>query len=292
MKHDISYEQKFLDLFGYKIIGPDNSNRWVILDENEKEIGSIQFKKIYKGNTNKHYVPIYAYCTEINTSKMKFKNTRRINDKFGNLEDNNYEIYSFDIKRKEKGPIHVEIILNEIRKEIRIWGQEYGYMEFTLNKGDGLFLNFQSKTENFDIEEVIKYCQREEKSTYFYQINYCPNKSKDITHDGVTREIEGIYSPFFHEKGELEVRETTWKNNHCMDFRENIVEGTVEEMARNHEMGIESLNHFRFLLGKLVPTKGDLISEILDDDIVEKTSTALFLKKNQNKELKLKREDN
>ena len=290
MKHDITYEQRFLDLFGYKTIGPDNSNRWIILDEKDKEIGYIQLKKIYKGS--KKYVPVYAYCTEINNSNMRFISKRKINDKYGNLEENDTGIYSFDIMRKDKAPIHTEIFLNNGRKELRIWGQEYGYMEFTLNASDGLFLNFQSKTENFNIEEVIKYCQRKEKSNYFYQINYYPNNTSDINQNGITREIEGIYSPFFHDDGELEIREAAWQNNHCIGFKENIVKGTVEEMAKRHEMGIESLNHFRYLLRKIFPINGDIISRILDDDIIEKTDTGLFLKEEQNKKIELKIENN
>ena len=41
MDLSIDFERKLLDLLGYTIIGPDNSNRYKIFD-NSKEVGFIQ----------------------------------------------------------------------------------------------------------------------------------------------------------------------------------------------------------------------------------------------------------
>ena len=70
MQYNIDYEMRLLNLFGYTLSDPNKSNRWIILDNDNNQVGFIQYKKIYKGNKKKGYPATYAYITEIhNTEK-------------------------------------------------------------------------------------------------------------------------------------------------------------------------------------------------------------------------------
>ena len=39
MEHDLTYEQKFVELIGGKIIESDEPNTWIVLDNDDNKIG-------------------------------------------------------------------------------------------------------------------------------------------------------------------------------------------------------------------------------------------------------------
>lgn len=47
IQHNINYEKKLIEMLGYNLVGPDNSNRWLIRDDNGEQVGFIQYKKIF-----------------------------------------------------------------------------------------------------------------------------------------------------------------------------------------------------------------------------------------------------
>ena len=70
-------ELKFLELFGLTLEGPDNSNRYKVFDENKKEVGFIQKKKLHNKNVKKGRVATFGYVTEIETDNIIFKILRK-----------------------------------------------------------------------------------------------------------------------------------------------------------------------------------------------------------------------
>ena len=168
--------------------------------------------------------------------------------------------------------------------------KEYGFIDFHIDY-EGLYLNYKSNTEKFDVEETLVYKSNNEEynSEYTYQISYC-KKGFDLDSDDqvTTRVIKGVYEPNFQEKNKLNVIETTWIRGKLRTNRNNVVDGTVQEMATKHQMGIDSFNHFRYLINKILPVKKDIISEVVSDEIINKRDLSLFipdLKRNKTKKL-------
>jgi len=286
MEHDLTYEQKFVELIGGKIIESDEPNTWIVLDNDDNKIGTIKYKKIFSGNKKKNLCPVYAYCTEINTDKISFNHDRKINDVKGNITTLIPNLYSFEVKRENLSPIHVDLNLDPKYFDIKIWGQEYGFMNFNIDEYNGLYLSYPSKTEKFNIEETVKYKIDDEQSDYLYRIHYCPNNIPFTTDSGISREIEGIYSPLMHDEDELKVRESTWINKQIVSFRESLLDGTVEEMTIRHEMGINSLNYFRNLLKEILPFEEDIILKGISKELIEKTNTEVFFNTTQKQNIK------
>ena len=69
---------------------------------------------------------------------------------------------------------------------LTIWSKKYGFINFNIHyQGhEGLFLNFKSKTDNFNIEEVLIYKninnEYDDVQEYVYQIGYC-NKDHELS---------------------------------------------------------------------------------------------------------------
>ena len=180
MQYNIDYEMRLLNLFGYTLSDPNKSNRWIILDNDDNEVGFIQYKKIYKGNKKKGYPATYAYITEIHNKDILFSNTRKVYDNdINKIDNNNYYSYTFDIKRENGDIDHVDLeIGDEINLNMCILSKKYGFSSLKINF-DGLYMCFKSKTDNFNIEEVVSYSNTNDfLANYFYQIKYCKKIEK------------------------------------------------------------------------------------------------------------------
>lgn len=199
---NIEYEKRLIDLLGYSIEGPDNSNRWKIFDSEHKSVGFIQFKKLYNKNIKKGYPATYGYRTEISSDKISFRYSRKAYDKdskFFSQNDDNH--YSFELicPNQEKNDI-IELNFGEY-PSINIWSKKYGYLIFNIDY-NGLYLNFKSETENYDIRELLIYNAVDElEKAYSYQISYSnknvlPGKKKTRT-----REISGYSNRYYHDIG-------------------------------------------------------------------------------------------
>ena len=292
IQDNLEREKRLVELLGYSLIGPDGSNRWLIVDENKNQVGYIQYKKLYNANEKKGYKKTFGYHTEIDSSNIKFELTRKLTDRNGRILDN-YG-YSFDIKRDSQDVDHVEMNMGDF-PYLTIWSSKYGFMCFDISSR-GLHLNYKSNTDNFKLEETIIYENLNYKNEYVYQIHYCQNKynlSDDNSKGSTTREISGAYIRGYNKQNTLEINEKTWVNGHLRTNRQNIVEGTVKEMVVKHEMGIDSFNHFRFLINQIIPFKEDVISAIVSDDIIQKRGLSMFFdcneKENTNTNAKTKK---
>lgn len=267
--HNIEHEMKLISMLGFDLIGPDNSNRWLILDEEGNQVGFIQYKKLNNANAKKGLVKTYGYQTEIENKDFSYKATRKItneNEKSGLVSrDDSRFSYEFDIKRENGTIDHVKIGAGDY-PELSLWSQDYGNMNFTAGC-KGLYLDFKSKTENFNIEEIVVYEISREQEEYAYQLRYSDKQQElnDVSAFGVTDlQITGI-STIYQPLGEMELIERTWENGKLIPRSESIVEGTVKEMVVNHEMGIAAFNHFRYLINQILPFKQEVISTILEN---------------------------
>ncbi len=275
IQHNLDKEERLIELLGYSIVGTNNPNRWFILDKDQNQVGYIQYKKLHNANSKKGYVKNFGYHTFINSSNIFYEFSRQLTDKYGNVPDNiNYE-YSLDIKRDNQEVDHVEINIGYY-PSLSVWSEKYGFIHFKVDSR-GLFLNFKSKTENFNIEEVLIYRNRDGNKEYTYQITYCNKDHKlfDDNNKGTkTRKISGIQ--LYYDENRLRISETTWIDKKLRTNRENIVEGTVEEMVSKHQMGIDCFSHFRYLINQIIPSNEDVISVIVSDDNVKQINLSLL----------------
>lgn len=276
---DLTYEKNFLDLLGYSLIGPDNSNRWNIYDEENNQVGFIQYKKIYKGNKKKDYPATYAYIIEINSKNIIFNNTRKVLENGLNKIDS--QQYLFKIKRDDDID-QVDMNIGEFL-DLHIWSKQYGFSVLKIDYS-GLYVYFNSKTENFNIEEIIIYGKVNELlANYTYQIKYC-NKNRKLSDNKyvTTREISG----YSLNEDKIKIYEKTWINNILKTKNTYDVSGTIDEMINLHEMGIDAFNHYRYLLGKILPFKVDFIDQFVTNEMIEENSLSLFIEKENEKKLK------
>lgn len=294
VNHDIEYEKKLIDLLGYKLYGPILSNRWLILDINYDKMGYIHYEKINNVNQKNECNVQYGYNMVINSSDISYDSTRIINSDDDTSLDRDYLNYKFDIKRENGNIDHVEMRFGRY-PSLTIWSKEYGYVSFFIDY-EKMFLNFKSKTDNFNIEEVLIFKNSMETSEqsskeYTYQISYCKKNMQlrdDNSKGRTTRVISGIQDNY--DENKLKVSEMTFVGGKLRTDRENEVEGTIEEMAIKHQMGIDSFQHFRFLINEILPFKEDIISLMLNKEIINNYCLSMFLSnsKKNNIQKKLK----
>lgn len=281
IQHNLEKEKRLIELLEYHLIGPDSSNRWLIVDENQNQVGYIQYKKLHNGNSKKGYDKVFGYQTFIDSSNIVCEFSRPLNDKYGNVLDSIDGNYSFDIKRDNQETDHVEINIGDYPSLLTMWSKKYGFICFKVDF-QGLYLNFKSKTDSFNVEEVLIYNNSDNKyydnKEYVYQIRYC-NKDHELFDDnfiGTTiREISGTQN--YYDKNKIRISEKTWIDGILKTERFSDVDGTVEEMATKHQMGIDCFNHFRFLINQIIPFNEDIISVIVSDDKVKQANLSMFL---------------
>lgn len=283
----IRHEKKLIELLGYSLIGPNKSNRWIVLDENNNQVGFIQYKKIFNKNNKKGYPATFGYYTKINSSKISYEEVRKINDVKDQFKIDNSFFYEFDIKRENGDLDHVEISIDE-KPTLTLWSKKYGFIRFKVDIS-GLYLSFKSKTDNFNIEELVIFKGNKKDKflrnfEYIYQISYC-NKELELSDDNpkgkTKREISG--TQYNQNPNQITLQEKTWINGKLRTNRESKVVGTIYEMAQKHQMGIDAFNHFRYLIDEILPFGQDVILRIINDEVMEERGLSLFLPKLEKK---------
>ena len=279
MQHNLEKEKRLVELLGYNIVGPDGSNRWLIVDEEQNKVGYIQYKKLYNGNYKKGYAKVFGYQTFIDSPSVSCEFSRRLNDKDGNILDSTDGKYSFDIKNNSQESDHVEMYITDY-PSLTVWSKEYGYINFHVDF-QGLFLSFKSKTDNYNTEEVLIYNNSNDEfcinKKYIYQLKYCNKKYELNDYNprySTTREIIGTQK--YYDKNLLKISEITWVSGKIRTERENVVEGTIEEMAVKHQMGIDCFKHFRYLINQILPFKEEVISSLINEELNNKFNLSIF----------------
>ncbi len=278
IKHNIDYEKRFIELLGYSLVGPNGSNCWIILDENKKQVGYIQYKKMYNGNLKKGDSEIFGYYTFIDSSIIRYEYPRKLNDKEGNIIDSNDTDYFFGIKRDYPEYDYVTMNIGEF-PSLTVDSKKYGNIDFKVDR-HGLYLKFNSLTEKFNIEEKLVYQNIGDEyhhyKEYDYQIRNCKKGIElDNIKGSISRKIRG--TNWGNEEDQVMVQEITWVYGNIRKFKVYVVQGTVEEMATKNKMGIDFFNHFRFLINKIIPFKEEIISLMINENMAEQYNLLMFL---------------
>lgn len=277
-------ELKFLELFGLTLEGPDNSNRYKVFDENKKEVGFIQKKKIVKKNIKKGRVATFGYVTEIETDNIIFKNIRKFNnnnDKPIIFNDKRF-YYEFEVKN-QNGNENVTLCLRD-NPYIHMSSNEYGFLDFKLDY-HSMFLNFKTQTENYNVEETITVEIKEyndenihQGQEYTYTISYCDkNNSLDKKVGRTTNELIAKKDPRYPWNETITLKEVYWIDGKLQKHKETEVKSTVSEVIKKHKMGIDAFKHFRCLINELIPNKKEIITAMVEVRKLNEYPFTLFI---------------
>lgn len=270
----ICCEEKLVSMLGYHIVGPDGSNRYRILDEQETQVGFIQYKKLFKKNKQKGTPPVYGYHMEIESDTVSYKGTREINSKKA-LKDIRY-FYEFDIKREgEIDHIALDMSAAPYYPYFNLWSKTYGYMSFGIDY-EKMHLNFKGKTEHFYTEETITVkiaCTRRE---YEYTLAYC-NRLEDFDEMKQNAISIGFQDDYYQQNGNIEVIGRKWRKGKLQKECSSVIAVSFEDAILTEKDGINAFSHFRYLIGEILPFKKELISEMLELRGVTEPEYLLFL---------------
>lgn len=247
MHFNIDYEKQFIDLLGYTILEKDNSNRWVITDENNIPVGFIQYKKLKSKDMKRNIPAQFGYHTEIKNDHLQFIRNRNEN----NLDSNRYE---FDFK-----DMHVELLLENIASLI-ISSKQYGFISFVLDKLS-LNFNYKRQTDNFNIEEFVQVDTLPKQGTFTYSLNFTgKNNDPQFGNDNIATFSINATEDAKMTNNKILITLTTFRNNVLKSKEDYLVEGSIKEVIESLELATLSLNYLRSFLEEILPFKEDIIS--------------------------------
>lgn len=268
----IESEERLLDLLGYYVDGPDNSNRWKILDNSGNVVGFIQRKKLVKKNNKKNLEPIFGYCMEIDSKDIKYKGQRRLNSRnLPNFYDERFE-YSFKIRNILNDMDTIELSLGNNPK-IMIRSKDYGISEFS-NDGDILKLAYTSAEDSFIIDETI-FVKSGENLEGNKEYTYSNSLTAYTTPDYTEESKQIITQISFYQRGEdedskvIKVVEKAWLNGVIIKEEQNLLANTIAEAITAHSVGVQALNNYRNLLNEHYPWNEEIMDALFKHKTIE-----------------------
>ncbi len=261
---EIKSEVRFLNLFGYRVIGPDDYSRYLVVDEKGKEIGFIQKKKLHHKNAKKNLPAVFGYCTQIKSDKIRYQNVRR-------QDGTNHDTYEFMLQNPNMDQVCICL-----GKSLTIWSKEYGYINLTM-KENMMSINFDRKTDKNHIEETIYIESSNRKKAYEYCISTCDkNKKMENAKDRTT-----YNTSFSHDSNQAEntisIHELHWEKNTITKDESAVVSGTIEEVIEKHQTGRNATQYFRNVVNQLLPFQNEVLTMLLEEiDLKKEFALLLF----------------
>lgn len=275
IEYNIENEKRLVELLDYYLSGPDANGRCVIWDSDKKNqtYGYIQYKKLHGGQKSKGIPKVFGYYMLINSPKVKCGFTRELR---GDNYSNDYDIYKLEITNRSKADVDfVELMLGE-HPSIIVRSAKYGYIDFHIDHNGTLYLSFGSLTEKFRLRETINFTNTEDSKCYIYHLEYC-NKDHQLSDTNskwkTARELRGV-----EENGNrLILNNKTWVHGKIKVNERCTVSGTLEEMIKLHEMGIDAFEHFRYIINQIIPGKEDVLYKIVTKSLIKDYGLSIFL---------------
>lgn len=293
LDHNLDYEKKFIEFWGYSVEKANHSGSWIILDENHQQVGFIRYHKIEKGNSKTGSRSLWSYYTYIDSASINYKYTRLLNDSKGNAIEP-FNSYSFYLKRNGKISNRVVIGLGTTPSLVVFEEDnshdEYRIIDFRIET-EGLYLNFPSKTANKNLEEILIYnnghCSHSGCKEYYYQVKSCDidhqlySQGCHINPDVIAHEIGGVANIF--DENTLELYERTWVGEELKKYIQSVVAGTVDDLARKNTNGRYCFSHFRYLIHQMMPFQEDIIYKLVGDEVIQEYGLDMFFPEYQGK---------
>lgn len=267
--HSIKSEIQFIELLGYEVVGPDHSNHWIIFDENHKEVGFIQYKKLCKGNKAKYIPDTFGYLMEIDSDKIRISREKV----FGSEKKKNlvpdldaYE-YKFYIKRKNGNDDYVVLNMGS-HPSLTISSDIYGPITFEID--NHLFhVNYQRDTGSFHTEERILYQYTIDSETeidtqrYMYDFKLWPKEAEEKSN---VKELNVEYIATYEhilDRKVLKKSEYQWIDDRILWSEDTIVDDDILEVIRRRKTAHEAFQYFQYFVGIILPFQGDVIENML-----------------------------
>lgn len=250
---DMEYEKSVLDLFGYYIEGPYESNKYKIYDKDSNEIGFIQYKKMQKKNVKKKIPEAYGYEMQIESDRVSLKN-RNVSQTSAMIK--------FDLKNENGTRDFVELYFFPNIAYLSVSSNEYGRMNIEIKEDGSFSFNLATLFKNYFVKESVSVIQKNSnmysKKTYTYNAEIC---DKD--------EYYKFTNPFTEKSMTLSIKED---ENNVLYVSENYdrinnptistVEGNLIDAIILHGDGIEAFSHLRYRLNKLLPFNEEVIKKL------------------------------
>ena len=250
----IASEVKFLRLFGLDVVSMNEG--YSVVDANKNQVGKI----VPLGDKN--------YQVEVETATLKYKVAR-------SKEKQDFD-YDFFVKKNEEF-FRVSLSLGE-KSGIQIRSEEWGNITFLIDSSN-MHLDF----DEFGIEsrinekvdlEVKPYGKNGEfEKRYCYHVT--AGKKKKLGSIG----LELLYSfvPGAVPDGQLKQRETKFRNGEMATVITHIVEGSLKDAILEHQIGIDAMVRFRYLMSQLLPFDREVLSILVEDIPSFRDELLLFL---------------
>ena len=255
IKHNLNFEKQILKLFDFNLVGPINFNHWDIYD-NESKIGYIQYI-----NSN--------YEIKVDNGRINFHQLR--NEK----ETSNYEIL-INFPQDSEEVDSLKLYLGKYFG-LLLHSKKYGYMSFYLNNEVGFSLNFKSETERYKTEETVL-IQNLKNKNYSYSLSHCL-KNENLSDPktlNISFNVNEQNIPML--KNKYAMRVSTYQNHkYQLSYCEYTNIFPIIEIIEKQEFGINAFNHFRYLINEITPCKNEIISTLLENEVLNKEEYTLFL---------------
>ena len=267
---EIESEIKFIELLGYNIIETNNSNNYLITDTNNKEVGFIKKEKVHNENKEETSSDVFGYHMLIESDDIHYDCTRRLND---NAEKFTYE---FDVKipNNKRTGTHATMTINE-NVYLYIYGPGRSEIYWVMHQNQ-LLLHFTSKTDNYNIEEVVvaetgqdSITNKPYNSYYKYNLIFQP---KDSNNKRITKNI--ALDVKYYDPNAVTI--SLARGSHFI-IEDQISKGSIQEAITKHELGIEAFSHFRYLVNNILPFKKEVIKAMLEERGLNEPLFQLFI---------------
>ncbi len=288
---NIDKEKKLIELLGLDIVGPDENNRWTVIDKENRPVGYIQYKLVSK--PKKRNKAIFGYETKIDTDKVRYRGIKKPSI-LGNDWDDVFN-YELDIKNGGQNPEHLEFTLFEGFVDLSWHSKKYGLVYLTVNDRS---LNF-SFPINFSKD-------RKKEMTLSYQWSAEPQLGNPNTYTcGIVEqtlmgECLNATCVTLEEKSSMGEepyvieKKTDFKDNEFFVNKRNTIHCSLEQAVSEHyRNGIEYFGQLRDLLNRELPFENEIIESLLSEDLIEERGLGIFVPDLvDKKDLSMKPEDN
>lgn len=261
---EIESEVKFLNLFGYQVIGPDTSNRYIVVDEKGVDIGFIQKKKMNDVDTKRNLPIRFGYYTQVKSDKVEYQNVRKEADS----EDNTYE---FSLGHNDQ----VCICLGQTPK-ITICSKKHGTIDFSMNQ-KAMMINHNCVVGKFRMEQTVYMEASAHKKVYEECISLCNrNKQMASAKDRTTVNTTFRYDSNY-DKEHVIVHKLEWKNRKIVRDETVRVSDTFDEIIQKNPFSFDTLYYFQSIVDRLLPLQNGIFMTVFGKTISEKY--AVFMPK-------------
>ena len=281
-KYNLSYEKRLLDLLGYSY-QEDIPGRWIIIDDNKKNVGYIETTPIDNSKTNPYEIKNdYYYHMVINSDTVVYDDTR----------DFDYELYDFIVKNV--GTVHLQLgkwhrslpgyvltIIGEDKYSSMCIQHEFGRSELGVLEAytNGIMMNYDYIINGYKVSETVKFRNKDfDKKTnwikaYEYCLGYYKKENESSKYEGGYRLF--AYS-FIKNPKDLEIEMKAIGEIDSFGDIEPTSAKTPEEFAIEHGRGLELFKMGRKYINEVLPFKKDILYEYFKKYIDEYNLEVLF----------------